>query len=225
MKCPRCVQMIHRSAIQCPHCGFVLQDLDAQYGGAEVRMRRLSDDAGVLRMRERRKASKWFDHFETTFPQLFFSVYYGAMDDVSNIRQFGMWLLNRGAFEDVDLSRPNEGGILLLVDVNSKTAFISHGYLLDFYLKEKDTFRVLSKAHPHLLKGDHSKALKVVISQLTAVLRKRSRQANSNPVKYQKLAGCLPLEKSPLLQPLRPEKRAEEKLKKRVEPSEEGMVK
>lgn len=203
MKCPRCVQLIHRSATQCPHCGFALQDLDVQYGGSEVRMRRLSDAAGVLRMPERRKAEKWFDRFESSFPQLFFSVYYGALDEMANIRQFGMWLLNRGAYEDVDLSRPNEGGILLVVDVNTKTAFITYGYLLDFYLTEKDTFRILSKAHPHLLKGEHRKALKVIVAQLTVVLRKRSRKANRNPRKYQKLAGCLPVEERPLLQPLR----------------------
>ena len=168
-------------------------------------MRRLSDTAGVLRMPERRKAEKWFDRFEANFPQLFFSVYYGALDDVSNIRQFGMWLLNRGAYEDVDLTRPNEGGILLVVDVNTKTAFMTFGYRLDFYLTEKDTFRILSKAHPHLLKGEHSKALKMVVTHLSVVLRKRSRRANRNPAKYQKLAGCFPREEHQLLQPLRPD--------------------
>ncbi|NWK57355.1 hypothetical protein HW115_17175 [Verrucomicrobiaceae bacterium N1E253] len=203
MKCPRCVQRIHRGAEQCPHCGFALSDLDAVFGAGEVRMRRLSDAAGVLRLSERKRAEKWFDRFEQQFPQLFFSVYYGALDEVSNMRQFGIWLLNRGAFEDVDLSRPNEGGVLLLVDVNSKTAFMAHGYLLDFYLREKDSFKVLSKAHPHLLKEDHCKALKVVISELSAVLRQRSRSARRRPRKYQKLAGCLPADPSPLLEPLR----------------------
>jgi hypothetical protein len=120
-------------------------------------------------------------------------------------------LLNRGAFEDVDLTRPNEGGILLVVDVNSKSAFIAHGYLLDFYLTEKDTFRILSKAHPHLLKGEHCRALKIVISQLSSVLKKRARQAKRNPAKYQKRAGCFPLEDHQLLQPLRhdPERSSE----------------
>lgn len=210
MKCPRCVQLIHRSAQQCPHCGFALRDLDAQYGGSEVMMRRLSDTAGVLKLSERKKAEKWFDRFELSFPQLFFSVYYGALDDVSNIRQFGMWLLNHGAYEDVDLSRPNEGGILLVMDVNSKTAFIAHGYLLDFYLTDKDTFSILSKAHPHLLKGEHSKALKIIVSQLSTVLRRCSRKANRNPAKYQKLAGCFPQESHQLLKPLRAESKLDD---------------
>jgi ribosomal protein L37E len=189
MKCPRCVQRIHRSASQCPHCGFAMRDLDRQYGAGEVRLRRLSDAAGVLRMKERRKAEKWFEGFETNFPQLFFSVYYGDLDERSNIRQFGMWLLNHGAYEDIDISRPNDGGVLLVVDVNSKVASISFGYLLDVYLSEEETFRILSNAHPHLLQGNHLKALGVVMKKLTAVLKKKSRHANRNPEHFERLAG------------------------------------
>lgn len=189
MKCPRCVQRIHRSAAQCPHCGFSMHDLVAQYGAGEVRMRRLSDAAGVLRLNERRKVEKWLDQFEASFPQLFFSVYYGALDEMSNIRQFGMWLLNHGAFEDVDLSRPNDGGVLLVVDVNSRTASISYGYLLDTYLTENDTFKALSVAHPYLLQGNHLRGLKVILKKLSAILRKRARQANRNPDHFDRLAG------------------------------------
>jgi len=178
-------------------------DLDVQYGSDEVRMRRLSDSAGVLRLKERKKVEAWFKNFEASFPQLFFSVYYGALDDRSNIRQFGMWLLNRGAFEDVDLSRPNDGGVLLVIDVNSKAAFIANGYLLDIYLKEEDTFRILSKAHPHLLQGNYYKALKIVITKLSACLRKRSRQANRNPEKYQSLVGRPQQEMGDILQRIR----------------------
>ena len=180
-----------------------MQDLDAQYGGDEVRMRRLSDAAGVLRLQERKKVEKWFQRFEASFPQLFFSVYYGALDERSNIRQFGMWLLNRGAFEDVELSRPNDGGLLLLIDVNSKAAFIANGYLLDGYLKEDDTFNVLSKAHPHLLQGNYYKALKIVMAKLSVVLKKRSRQANRNPEKYQRTVGKPQREMGDILERIR----------------------
>ncbi len=166
-----------------------MHDLGVQYGAGEVRMRRLSDAAGVLRMKERRSAEKWFEQFEANFPQLFLSVYYGALDEMSNIRQFGMWLLNHGAYEDVDLGRPNDGGILLVVDVHAKVATISFGYLLDVYLTEDDTFKILSKAHPHLLQGNHLKALRMIINMLSAVLRKRSRQANRNPEHFERLAG------------------------------------
>jgi hypothetical protein len=183
-------------------------------------MRRLSDTAGVLRMKERRNAEKWFDRFEANFPQLFFSVYYGALDEMSNIRQFGMWLLNHSAYEDVDLSRPNDGGILLVVDVHSKVASISFGYLLDVYLTEDDTFKILSKAHPHLLQGNHLKALRVIINMLSAVLRKRSRQANRNPEHFERLAGGAQQGMGEILQRIRS---GHESVKEEI-PQEEEVV-
>ncbi len=189
MKCPRCVQRIHRSAPQCPHCGFATSDLDDLYGADAVSMLKLSDVAGVLRMKERRNVERWLHNFEDNFPQLFFSVYFGSLDDCSHIRQYGMWLLNRSNFKDVDLTRSNDGGILLVVDVNGKSAFIANGYLLDIYLKEEDTFNALSKAHPHLLQGNYYKALKIVITKVSAALVKSSKQVKRNPKKYHGRAG------------------------------------
>ena len=212
MKCPRCVQRIHRGAEQCPHCGFSMRDMEEQYGVGEVRMRRLSDAAGALRAGERRKVAKWFEQFERSFPQLFFSVYYGALDEMSNIRQFGMWLLNHGAFEDVDITRPNEGGVLLVVDLNSKTAAISFGYLLDVFLTEEDTFRILSAAHPYLLQGNHMKGLRVVMKRLSSVLIKRSRQARRNVGRFENAAGIHQQGMSDILERIRSGKDGEDKL-------------
>ncbi|MEY5020371.1 MAG: hypothetical protein RLZ22_1459, partial [Verrucomicrobiota bacterium] len=45
MKCPRCVQSIHRAAELCPHCGFSMADADYIYGGGEVSLRALTDEA------------------------------------------------------------------------------------------------------------------------------------------------------------------------------------
>ncbi|MGJ8677838.1 MAG: TPM domain-containing protein [Akkermansiaceae bacterium] len=202
------MQKIHRSASQCPHCGFTMSDLDAQYGSQEVKVRRLNDAAGVLRMRDRRKAEAWFNQFEKHFPQLFFSVHYGALDERANIRQFGMWLLNKAAYEDVDISRPNDGGVLLTVDVNSKTAAITFGYYLDLYLRDEDTFAILSKAHPYLLDGNHLKALRVVIQKLTAVLKKRARHANKHVEQYQRLVNVGQRGQVSAMEPLRSEQKA-----------------
>lgn len=181
MRCPRCVQGIHRSAAQCPHCGFTISDLSELYGTDEVRLKRIADVAGALRLKERRKLEQVLDVFQLSFPQLFFSIYYGALEDRTNIRQFGMWLLNHAAYEDLEISRPNDGGILLLVDLNAKVASITFGYLLDPFLSEEDTFDILAKAHPHLLQGNHLKATLVVIKQLSRILKKKSRQANRHP--------------------------------------------
>lgn len=184
MRCPRCVQKIHRSAAQCPHCNFTLSDLDELYGSDEVRLKRLTDMAGALRLSERRKLEGVLDEFQLSFPQLFFSIYYGALEDRTNIRQFGLWLLNHAAYDDLEINRPNDGGILLLVDLNTKVASITFGYLLDPFLTEDDTFNILAKAHPYLLQGNHLKAAQLVARQLSRLLKRKSRQAKRNPESF-----------------------------------------
>lgn len=174
MRCPKCVQQIHRSAHRCPHCGFGLSDLDDVYGAKGGLIPKLNDAAGVLRMRDRRRVSAWLSRFEKHFPQLFLSVYCCALDDGSNIRELGLWTLNHSTFKDVDDSRSQKGGVLLVIDVSSKVASISYGYALDSILNEENTFEVLAKAHPYLLEGDYVKALHLIIKRLTVLLRKKA---------------------------------------------------
>lgn len=184
MKCPRCVQRIHRSAAQCPHCGFSLAEVDQVFGVQEVRVKCLTDAAGVLRKKERVEAEQVLRNFQRKFPQLFFAVYFGTFKELPSLRQFGFWLLNRGAFEDVEVSRPNEGGILLSVDVGGKSAGISFGYQLQPFLDDDLTFKALSAAHPFFLQGQYLKAMEVVVKRMSKVLRKEASRAKRDPEKY-----------------------------------------
>jgi len=181
VKCPRCVQRIHRSAVQCPHCGFSLAEVDAVFGVQEVRVKCLTDAAGVLRKKERSEAERVLAAFQRKFPQLFFAVYFGTFKELPSLRQFGFWLLNRGAFEDVDVSRPNEGGILLSVDVAGKSAGMSFGYRLHPFLDDDLTFKALSAAHPYFLQGQYLKAMEVVVNRTARILRKEARRARKDP--------------------------------------------
>ncbi len=186
MKCPRCVQRIHRAAQSCPHCGFTLTDADENFGMGEVRLRSLTDSAGLFRRGERGKVEAAMEEINTRFPQVFVAVYTGALGEVANMRQFGFWLLNRAAFEDVPVSKPNEAGILITVDPESRAAGMAFGYLLDPYLEEEDTFECLSRGHAHWLEGRYADGIVKTLRQLGRILAKRSRQARRDPEKFEK---------------------------------------
>lgn len=186
MKCPRCVQRIHRAAGGCPHCGFSLTDADALFGDGEVRLRSFTDGAGLMRREERRKVEEVMEVFGRRFPQLFLAVHTCSLGGVAGLRQFGFWLLNRGAFEDVPVDRPNEAGILLAIDAESKTAGMTFGYLLDPFLDEDDTFLCLSRAHAYWLEGRYGEGIVRAIEQLELLLKKRSRQVRRNPEKFER---------------------------------------
>ena len=186
MKCPRCVQRIHRAAAACPHCGFSLFDADRMFGEGEVKLRSLTDAAGLFRRKERDRIEDALEAFGTSFPQMFVAVYTGSLGETGNLRQFGFWLLNRGIFEDVDVSKPNEGGILIVIDPDSKSAGVTFGYLLDPFFEERDSFECLSRAHSHWLEGRYSDGLLKALGHLGKLLRKRCRQAKRDPEKYER---------------------------------------
>jgi uncharacterized membrane protein YgcG len=190
MNCPRCVQRIHRTAAACPHCGFSLDDADRMFGAGEVAIDCLEDTSGVLRSRERERVVEVIERFREVFPQLFLAVHTDSFAELASLRQYGFWLINRAAFRDVPLDRPNEAGILLLIDPESHAASLSFGYLLDPFLTEDDTFRCLSRAHPYLLEGDYAGGIEALGKALTKVLKKRSRQARRDRERFER--RCAP---------------------------------
>lgn len=186
MKCPRCVQKIHRAAESCPHCGFSIADLEARFGAGEVRMRCLTDHAGIFRRGDLGLVESAMEAFSQRFPQLFMAVYTGSLGEISNIRQFGFWLLNRAAFEDLPPDKPNEAGILLTIDPESKAAGIVFGYLLDPFLDESDTFECLSRAHAYWLEERYADGVTRVLLHLRGILQKRSLQARRDPEHFKR---------------------------------------
>lgn len=185
MKCPRCVQRIHRAAESCPHCGFSVEDVDAKHGAEHVVLRCLADTAGVLKRGEREVVEDAMERFAERFPQLFVAIYTGSLGEIGNLRQFGFWLLNRAAFEDLPAEKPNEGGILLTLDPESKSAGFVFGYLLDAFLDEADTFDCLSRAHAYWLEGRYAAGMVKAIQHLEGILEKRCRQARRDPESFQ----------------------------------------
>ena len=192
MKCPRCVQLIHRGAETCPHCGFSLAEADERFGRGEVRAHRLEDGAGLMRSVERRRIEASMLAFERRFPQLFFAVHTGRPKGRSDVRQFGFWYLNRAAFVDVGVERPNECGILLAIDPDAKSAGMTWGYRLDPFLGEKDTFHLLSRAHAYWVEGRYSEGIARILLQLTRLLKKRARQARRDPERFERRIAAPP---------------------------------
>jgi hypothetical protein len=138
-----------------------------------------------MRSADREKVEQAMDCFERRFPQLFFAVYTSRAEGRSDVRQFGFWLLNRAAFQDVDLDRPNECGILLTIDPDAKSAGITWGYALDAFLSAEDTFLFLSRAHAYWVEGRYSEGVIRGLKQLSKVLRKRCRHAKFDPERFE----------------------------------------
>jgi uncharacterized membrane protein YgcG len=210
MKCPRCVQRVHRAAARCPHCGFEVSEADEVCGNISVRVQCLTDAAGVLRRKERDAVRRLLAEFQRKFPQLFFAVYYGSLQELPSLQQFGFWLLNRGAFEDLDARRSNNAGVLLSVDVDGKSAGITYGYMLQPFLDDDTTFRALSAAHPFFLQEQYLRATEVVVERLGKSLGRQARRARRNPAVFETSAPADDEESSRILERIRANHRVRE---------------
>lgn len=184
MKCPRCVQPVAPGLPQCVRCGFLLSTLDDEFGEDVILLERLTDAANCLRVRERDSLNALLDEFEREFPQLFTAIYFGMLPEMTSIRQFGFWLVNHAALASVDISRPNEQGILIVVDLQSRVIGVTLGYMLERFLTEKDLNRCIRAARAPLCAGDYARGTTVLLKHVSRTLRKVSRQARRNPERF-----------------------------------------
>ncbi|MEM7145404.1 MAG: TPM domain-containing protein [Verrucomicrobiota bacterium] len=184
MKCPRCVQELALSADSCEGCGFSIGDLDEEFGREAVVLERVEDDAHILRLRERQQLDAELDRFEQLFPQLFAAVFIGSFPPMTNIRQFGFWLLNRAAVSEVDVTRPNDRGMLFVLDLNGKQLGVSLGYQLEPFLSEREMAKCFRSAKPDFVEGDYAEAMVKMLGKITRRLKKRSRQAARHPERF-----------------------------------------
>lgn len=151
-----------------------------------MRQRCLTDSAGILRRGERERVEAAMARITRRLPQIFVAVFTGALGEAANMRQFGFWLLNRSTFVDLPLDQPNESGILITIDPESKAAGMVYGYLLDPFLEEEDTFECLSRGHAHWLEQRYAEGLIKTLAHLEVILCKRSRQACRDPEFFQR---------------------------------------
>ncbi len=176
---------------------------DEIFGADDVSLHKFTDAAGVLRMKEREPMRKILERFEARFPQLFVAIYLGAFEDLQSLHQFGFWMLNRAAYVDVDLERPNENGILIVVDVSAKNAGITFGYALLPYLDEDSTFSALSAGHPSFLQGNYLEAIGTVVQKIEGRLIKGWKKVKKDPESILAEGGQNPKKVGELLQRIR----------------------
>ena len=93
-------------------------------------------------------------------------------------------LLNRAAVCEVDATRPNEHGTVLVLDTHGRSAALVHGYLVERYLSEKDNTDILNKGRRAWQRGRWADGLLAALEALTSRLRKRADEAFKHPERF-----------------------------------------
>lgn len=158
-------------------CGF--------YGRESVVTHRLMDVEGMLGERERAECQEWIGAFGRRFPQLFLLVYLGPLPPPASPRQFAFWLLNHAAVPDAEALQPNERGLLLVVNPKAGSAVLTGGYFIENLLSQGELDWILRSGAKAFGRGEWAAGLGAVVSDLSALLKKKAREANRNPQRFQ----------------------------------------
>ncbi len=170
MKCPRCRRPVDHEAESCYSCGYSEMEASASCGSNQVLLNRIHDAAHCLRKQERDDLSLAMDQLEIKFPQMLFCVYLGQLPGHLSISELGFWLLNHGQVRGAEYARPNENGILVVMDMNSKQIGISLGYFAETLILEEDAYRALVRARPNLVNGEYGEAITSIFLRLGRTL-------------------------------------------------------
>lgn len=176
MKCPRCLRPVDHEAASCYSCGYSESDAVAACGSNQVYLNRIHDAAHCLRKQERDDLGATLDLLEMKFPQMLFCAYLGTLPKSLSLQELGFWLLNHGQVKGAEYARPNENGILLLMDLNRKQVGISLGYFAETLITEEDIYRALTAARPHLVNAEYGPAFEKVFVKLGKVLDRQAKK-------------------------------------------------
>lgn len=161
----------------CRSCGYSLEVTDSQFGHGAVSVERLTDADGNFTQEERNAIGAVQAEFERRFPQLFLMVYVGSPPVPASPGQFGFWLLNHAAVPSLDVLRPNERGLVLVVNPLAGTAALTAGYFLENCLNQKELDALLRSGFREFSRGDYVGAVRVIARRLTEKLCRRAREA------------------------------------------------
>lgn len=176
MKCPRCRRPVDHEASSCYSCGYSAAEAAEVFGTNQVFLNRVHDAAHCLRKQERDELGYALDQLEVKFPQMLFCAYLGTLPPKVNLSELGFWLLNHGQVRGAEFARPNENGILVLMDLNRKQIGISLGYFVETLISDEDAYRALVAARPNLLNSEYGEAMERIFLKLGKVLDRQGRR-------------------------------------------------
>src|SRR5690606_4687737 len=108
--------------------------------------------------------------------QMLFCAYLGALPQQLGLPELGFWLLNHGQVKGAEYARPNENGILVVMDLNRKQIGISLGYFAETLIAEQHAYRALNASRPNLVNGEYGEAIERIFLKLGKVLDRQGRK-------------------------------------------------
>ena len=181
MKCPSCASPLTEAVERCPQCKLSISRLDMKFGLIPAHSRFLTDRSGTLPLEDMEQLRAALRLFQKKFPQTLFSILIVELAPGTSVPEYAFWLANRARFGSAEKRFSDNYNVLLLIDLNSRTAAVTVGYGLEGYVAERDLQQVLNDFAAGIRDGGLTNGLRLCIESLTQRLRQLSTQAKAAP--------------------------------------------
>lgn len=176
-RCPSCESPAPESPGACPQCGFSVETLKARMGAIPRYSIHVTDSTeAVLTAAEFRAIEGRTVQFEHQFPQSRFTVFITALMPGRSVKEYAFWLFNSCTFTAFDSKLGNNFALLLVIDMQSRSACLMIGYGLEPYLDEADLAALTAKLEPGFTRNRWAEGVRACINATAQLLRERLAQ-------------------------------------------------
>jgi hypothetical protein len=170
MRCPCCRQPLLSPVPECPHCQFSFASAAQYFGGGTQLEFPLSDPAGKLGFRQKRKVCRMLLAMASVFPQLKFAAVLIQADAKVPFPAQAFWLFNGGALIPAQESGSLCRLVLLVLDAAQPRAICMVGYGLEPFIPPDALNRIAASAAKELQSGDPASAILQALAALRVEL-------------------------------------------------------
>jgi len=117
--------------------------------------------------------------FGHQFPQSRFSVFFTALLPGRSVKEYAFWLFNSCSFTSFDSKLNNNFALLLVIDMQSRSACLMIGYGLEHYLSEADLARLAGTLEPAFSRTHYAAGVRACIHATANLLKARLTQRES----------------------------------------------
>ncbi|TAE93011.1 MAG: hypothetical protein EAZ81_01365 [Verrucomicrobia bacterium] len=175
MKCPQCEKWLLDQADECPHCGYFYRASSSELMAHPPSYSILTDQAGLLRFKERKQVKRLLEAFMQRFPGRFLAVMSIAPSPHEQAALAGLSLFNRCHFTEAG-ELASAAGMILLIDIEKKHALMVYGYLWEEHWTEEDSQFCLAKGQTHWSEGLYLAGVIATIAAIEKILVRRHRR-------------------------------------------------
>ncbi len=191
MACPGCRAIVAESVDQCPQCGYSGHSAVEKFPFAAPALERYLDPNEHFSGADREVIDRSLDDLAKRFPQPRFCFCVVDLEEETDPREFGFWMLNASPVSGPDEEKLRPWTILLVIDNANGRASITSGYAIEPFLNEEGWAALLLQERQFFSSRNYGAAVLKFVDGAIGVLSEGA-ERTERKLGYRKLENRYP---------------------------------